>query len=305
MGDTKKTVEAVANKSTITAQVLGVAIAESDEALASGAAEGIKVSVVRDHLLAYPELWMDIYVEGSSYEERQFAEMFSRARCKRAATPEEADLVVFTGGPDVTPALYGEEPHSSTRVNRERDISDLKLFDFCRKEGIPMLGVCRGAQFGTVMHGGKLYQDVNEHYGDHGMYDRISGTVIPRVSSVHHQMAMDNQKNGMEIVATSTKSTLRSLNDKDFQKGVGKDIEAFFYRETCFFGVQGHPEYRRYNHFAKWTLDTIQNLIICNPDIESRDRQYRIKKDIVKQRAAGWKDIAGLNIPQVISKGAN
>jgi len=86
--------------STITAQCLGLTIDKSKITLTQGNRAPPKVSVLRDHLLDYPELWLDVFVAGPPYEERQFAELFARARCKRATTVETADLVVLTGGPD-------------------------------------------------------------------------------------------------------------------------------------------------------------------------------------------------------------
>lgn len=293
--------------STITAQALGLAITKSQAVLNKGQAPVKRVSVMRDHMLEYPELWLDVYVAGNVYEERQFAEMFSRAKCKRATDPNRADLVVFTGGPDVNPALYNEKPHPSTKVDRQRDIDDLKLFAHCRDHGIPMFGVCRGAQFGSVMHGGKLWQDVDGHYGDHGIYDVKSGLVIPRVSSIHHQMVMDNTENGMEILATTSRSENRWANDIECDVGKRKDIEAFFYRDSAFLGVQGHPEYRGYYQFAQWTLTLIRDYIVCNPDLEWRESQYRIKEDLVQQRLAGWEEkVKKNNIPHPQAlKGAN
>src|SRR3546814_5523779 len=105
-----------------------------------------------------------------------------------ADTPEEADLVVFVGGADVDPALYGAERHQTTFPDTDQDQRDMELFKTCYENGIPMLGVCRGAQFLNVMHGGKLYQDVDNHVGDHPIYDTQNKRVIHNVSSIHHKM---------------------------------------------------------------------------------------------------------------------
>jgi len=274
--------------STITAQCLGLTIDKSKITLTQGNRAPPKVSVLRDHLLDYPELWLDVFVAGPPYEERQFAELFARARCKRATTVETADLVVLTGGPDVDPRLYGEKPHDTTRVHVERDKSDIAIFDKCMELGIPMLGICRGAQLGNVLMGGKLFQDVDEHYGEHGIYDVVNKTAIPRISSVHHQAVIANPEIGMEVIAVCNKSTARWLNDMDCDVGKRQDVEAFFFRDACFLGIQGHPEYRGYNQFAKWTLDLIQSYIVCSPDLHWQNSQYRIKPDLVAQRNAGW-----------------
>lgn len=250
--------------------------------------KGHRVSLLQDTELLYPELWSAVYVAGSPYEQRQFAEMFVRAQCRKADTPEEADFVVFTGGEDVNPALYGEERHHSTRINTARDESDMILYDKCLTQGIPMMGVCRGAQFLHVMNGGKLYQDVDHHFGDHNIYDIRAKRMISKVSSVHHQMVIKNDD--MEVIAESGQARNRWKNPTDKVEGPKMDIEAFFYRDTMCFGVQGHPEYRGYHQFAKWTLDTFLEVVCLSPDIAPLNGVYRIKPDILQQRNLKWKE---------------
>lgn len=224
-----------------------------------------RVTLMRDHTLDYPDLFLEVFVAGDKYEEAAFAQMFSRARCQRAKSVLEADIVIFTGGVDVDPALYGEEAHKSVRFNEGRDTDDINLFLLCQEHGIPMFGVCRGAQFLHVMMGGKLYQDVDNHYGDHPIYDRINKRMIDKVSSVHHQMVIEN--NDMEILATASVAKERWKNPNDSVVGQGMDVEAFYYRSHCIIGVQGHPEYSNYNYYTKWCLDLINEYVLMNPDI--------------------------------------
>lgn len=244
-----------------------------------------RVTFMKDTVLQYPELWLEVFVAGSPYEEKQFAEMFVRSRCRKATTPEEADLVVFSGGPDVDPLLYGEKAHPSTRTDVPRDKRDIELYDLCFKLGIPMLGICRGAQFLHVMNGGKLYQDVDNHYGDHDIWDIKNKQLVRGISSVHHQLVMENTEGGMEVIAhCHNRSKTRHRNDLDFETGSNRDIEAFFYRDTCSIGIQGHPEYRGYNAFTKWSLDLLNQLVMENPDLEYREKKCRMKLELLAQR---------------------
>ena len=244
-----------------------------------------RVTFMKDSALKYPDLWLEVFIAGSPFEKRQFAEMFIRSRCRKAATPEDADLIVFAGGPDVDPMLYGEKAHHTTRTNVLRDKADSELYELAVGLGIPMLGICRGAQFLAVMNGGKLYQDVDNHYGDHDIWDIRHKMLVKGISSVHHQMVMDDTANGMEIIAfTSGKSKTRHLNNLDYETGSKLDIEAFWYRDTCSIGIQGHPEYSGYDAFTKWSLDLVNELVVENPDIEYRNRKCRMKLDIMAQR---------------------
>lgn len=249
-----------------------------------------RVSLLRDHSLAYPYLGLEVFVSGPAVEERQFAEMLARSHCTRAKSILEADLVIFVGGADVEPAYYGEtDVHPSTHFYDERDNEDVALYVMCLENGIPMLGVCRGAQFLHVMNGGKLYQDINNHYGDHPIWDVNRKIRVEQISSVHHQMCIANKE--MEIIATSCTgsngrgmATERWRNSKDCDKGTRADVEAFFYRETCCIGVQGHPEYSGYNFYTKWVLELLDELVINNLDVDWVGGNRRIKPDLLAQR---------------------
>lgn len=248
-----------------------------------------RVTIMKDSLHSYPELWMEVYVAGDKSEQAQFAELLVRGSCTKADSPEKADLVIFTGGPDVNPIYYDETPHPTTHFNSRRDEEDMKLYEICLDQGIPMLGICRGAQFLHVMNGGKLFQDIDGHMGDHNIWDKKAQRIIHGVSSVHHQSCMPNRSGGMEIIAEFNRSTKRWINDKDYSTGQLPDIEAFFYRDTCCLGIQGHPEYRGYNSFGKWSMEKLYEYIVVNPDIELRDRVRRIKLDVLAERAERWK----------------
>lgn len=265
------------------------------ECLSADAETGAKepkhrVSILKDHSLDYPFIGLDVFVAGPALEERQFAEMLARSHCRRAKSVLEADLVIFTGGADVEPAYYGEtDVHEKTHFYTDRDNEDVALYVMCLEDGIPMLGICRGAQFLHVMNGGKLYQDVDKHYGDHPIWDINRKLRIEKISSVHHQMCIANKE--MEIIATSCSgdngrgmATERWRNSKECDKGTRADIEAFFYRDTCCIGIQGHPEYSGFNYFTKWSLELIDELVVNNLDVDWIGGNRRIKPDILAQR---------------------
>ncbi len=241
-----------------------------------------KVILQKDSALEMPELWLSVYLTGSLFEKRQFAEMFSRARCYNAKTPEEADLVVFAGGADVNPALYGELPHETTVHDEERDKEDINLYNLCHSLGIPMFGICRGAQFLAVMNGFKLYQDVDGHNQNHGIFDRKNKKYLQPVSSVHHQMVISGP--GMEVIAHGHNSKTRWFNDTTKAVGNHQDVEAFFIRDTCCIGVQGHPEYRGYAEYTKWCLDLIYDYVELNTDLAISGKHRRLKAEYIMER---------------------
>src|SRR5690606_5736000 len=77
-------------------------------------------------------------------------------------------MLVFTGGHDVDPALYGEPVGEYTSCNKKRDILESTIYSCYRN--FPKIGVCRGAQFLTVMNGGGLIQHVNNHTTSHNCH---------------------------------------------------------------------------------------------------------------------------------------
>lgn len=71
------------------------------------------------------------------------------------------DGFLFTGGPDVSPALYGEEDVSGLSATcPERDAMETSLLHAVIRTGKPILGICRGLQFLNAALGGTLWQDL-------------------------------------------------------------------------------------------------------------------------------------------------
>lgn len=250
-----------------------------------------RVIIEQDHLLEYPELNFNVFVNGTLPEEAEFTEMFARSGCTKANSLDEADVCVFVGGADVDPSLYGHVRWATTTVNRVQDIRDIEVYAYCQGYGIPMVGVCRGAQFLHVMNGGILYQDVDGHVGDHSISITGTGEFIQKTPSVHHQMCAPNPTRGMRVLATANGAKHRrvwSNKDMDFIDLCGNrvDCEAFFYRDTCALGFQGHPEYSGYPAYTVWCLKMMEQHIRHNHDLDYSDdgAVLRIRPELLKER---------------------
>jgi putative glutamine amidotransferase len=88
------------------------------------------------------------------------------AAAAAAAVVARLDGLVISGGADVAPSRYGEEPHESTANWRpDRDEWELALLDAARERRTPTLGVCRGMQVMAVENGGSLVQHVPDQVG--------------------------------------------------------------------------------------------------------------------------------------------
>jgi putative glutamine amidotransferase len=79
---------------------------------------------------------------------------------------DRLDGLVVTGGADVDPARYDDEPHPATVSWRtDRDAWELALLDAAEAVSLPVLGICRGMQVMAVQHGGRLDQHLPDKVG--------------------------------------------------------------------------------------------------------------------------------------------
>ena len=74
---------------------------------------------------------------------------------------ERLDGLLIPGGVDMDPGTYGEEIRPEVgRLDPARDEVELTLTRWAIADGLPLLGLCRGAQVINVAMGGTLYQDI-------------------------------------------------------------------------------------------------------------------------------------------------
>lgn len=154
---------------------------------------------------------------------------------------KEASLVLFTGGSDVDPALYGKKVHPETSYYPDRDEYEVMEFQRAREFGLPMLGICRGAQFLCVMSGGELIQHQRHPY-HHGV-KTCEGTEL-QTNSTHHQRAYIKPiEDKVELLAWADHISPFSYGESwDDKIDDPKEVEVAYYKETNCLGIQGHPE---------------------------------------------------------------
>jgi len=72
-----------------------------------------------------------------------------------------ASGLLLSGGGDLSPSLFGQQPHQSTSfVSDARDAAEMQLTRWALQDGKPVLGICRGIQTLNVAAGGDLIQDI-------------------------------------------------------------------------------------------------------------------------------------------------
>ncbi|MGO3693915.1 gamma-glutamyl-gamma-aminobutyrate hydrolase family protein [Marinobacter sp.] len=158
------------------------------------------------------------------------------------------DGLVLSGGTHVHPERYGQEPQVSARYDRARDTTDQLLLEQAEAVGIPVLGICRGAQFINIFHGGSLCQNVTPL----------------RVNTRHRPLLLPMQT--VRLVATSRLGQLMGTpvigaNRIHSQaiKQLGKHLKVVAVDNDLFvqaiestqgqwlMGLQWHPEYLLYH----------------------------------------------------------
>jgi len=158
------------------------------------------------------------------------------------------DGLIITGGRDVDPGAYGQDRHPATdeanEYNRLRDAWEFELLKGAIRRGLPVLGICRGAQVLNVALGGTLHQHLpdvvghSEHQKGNAVFSTSSIRTVPetRLASLigessdaqcYHHQAIDRLGDGLIV----------SARDAD---GVIEAVE--FPGDRFLLAVQWHPE---------------------------------------------------------------
>lgn len=162
---------------------------------------------------------------------------------------DEVDGVVFAGGSDFDPSLYGGDSLLVEEYSREDDIKALDILEYTISTNKPVLGICRGMQLINIYYGGSLYEDIPSQYGtqishrgegkslvNHDVY--INGSYLLElvgqdymmVNSFHHE-AIKYLADGLRVEAQSEDGIIEAI------------INPYY---PYMLGVQWHPEISYY-----------------------------------------------------------
>lgn len=162
--------------------------------------------------------------------------------------PDFLDGLILTGGGDIDPLLFGEEPITqSGEINPLRDAYEMRLCQEALSANLPMLGICRGMQIMNIVTGGGIYQDIAvqtgttlkhiqqapRSYGTHSIFIE-EGTLLTDlwenkrtiVNSLHHQ-SCSTLGEGFRAIARSADGLIEAIEHEGSSFAVG---------------VQWHPE---------------------------------------------------------------
>jgi putative glutamine amidotransferase len=170
------------------------------------------------------------------------------------AVIQSLDGLLLSGGSDLDPSYYGEEPVPELGITLpERDAFEMTLVRSALRRRMPVFGICRGMQVLNVALGGTLYQDLPSQWERDVLKHRqatpkwrpthevrvreesymaeVMGSEVVKVNSYHHQ--------GVRVLAEGLVATGRSSD------GVIEAVEAKDLSERWLLGVQWHAEAMR------------------------------------------------------------
>lgn len=161
----------------------------------------------------------------------------------------QLDGLIVSGGKDIPPALYGEEPLPETDpLAEERPVFEMQLVRLFHEMDKPVLGICYGCQLLNVAFGGTLIQDIPSQVGN-GVKHRRQSSQEPHarhVVSIRQGSLLSRilRANEVEIVS-SHHQAVKQLGTHLLVTALAPDgvIEAIELEDARFFiGVQWHPE---------------------------------------------------------------
>jgi len=154
------------------------------------------------------------------------------------------DGLILTGGPDLPPDWYGQEPHPSTKLADPRRLEgDRLLAEAALASSLPILAICMGCQLLNVALGGDLIQDIPTQVegalphapketfhpvrieADSRLAGIVGGEEL-EVNSSHHQ-AIGRPGKGLRVVARAPDGVIEAVEGKE---------------KRFLLAVQWHPE---------------------------------------------------------------
>ena len=163
---------------------------------------------------------------------------------------DRLDGLIFSGGRDIDPSLYGGRPAGSEpdEGDRERDAFELDLMRRALERDLPVLGISRGMHMLNVARGGDLIPDIDSHLHTAVHHDdpnrprhrlahlveveegsrlyHVSGAGRFQVNSFHHQ-AVDRLGRGLRASAHASDGVVEAIEISD---------------RRLVLGLQWHPE---------------------------------------------------------------
>ena len=190
---------------------------------------------------------MQIAIAGKKSETKNYTAYVEKCGFTPLVTLNTGDIahcqgLILPGGGDITPAFFGEKNHGSKNIDTELDILQLQSFDYCLRNRIPVLGICKGIQLINVR---ALAAPFYQHFPSAERHCCLSGdqyhnTTIQKDSFLY---PLDRFPHACQQCPPSgIKGAGKRSESHPVVPGRHPCIEALCHESLPLIGVQWHPE---------------------------------------------------------------
>jgi len=177
-------------------------------------------------------------------------------------TPDS--MLILWGGSDISPSLYNKGRSRFSGATDEPSYRDAVEWNCLKRAvalGVPIVGVCRGAQLLCAAAGGYLIQHVDNHAGPRHSITTDTGEKY-EVNSLHHQMMYPFDVEHELLAWSSEIRSPRHIGEHDVDEEVKCEPEFVYFPQLKGFAAQWHPEMMHENAEAtRYLLNTINEKI--------------------------------------------
>lgn len=163
---------------------------------------------------------------------------------------ELCDGILFAGGNDISPDLYGEAENGAKNTSRARDDFELQLMKRALQDKKPLLGICRGMQLMNIARGGTIYQDIVSQVS--GAQSHDSSNEAQSIEHIAHHLRVVSGTDFARIIGAETVKSNSHHHQAIHKLGDSIKVNAFaedgiiegveIVGDQFAIGVQSHPE---------------------------------------------------------------
>jgi GMP synthase-like glutamine amidotransferase len=183
------------------------------------------------------------------------------------------DVIFLWGGADISPSLYNQERiyNSGPIEPSGRDQYEWEVIREARKRGIPIIGICRGAQMLCAAAGGTLIQHVGGHNNFNHFIETSNGQNFTMPGD-HHQMMYPYDVEH-ELLAWVPNKISTEFLPKDtpesnaMYEGKYKEPEAVWFPKIKGLAIQGHPEWNASLEAVSWCEQMIKEYCLVKSKV--------------------------------------
>ena len=178
-----------------------------------------------------------------------------------------ADALLLWGGTDICPMLYGQKPNKFNQAGAmpsKRDLFEWKLIKQAVADGVPIIGVCRGAQLLCAFDGGELAQDIDGHQYMHAIKTLDGKTLMAKAN--HHQMMLPLPHNVLLATTVEQEHAGFYVGENNSINNIPNgylEPEVVHFTQLNAIGFQPHPEWHSVeDEFVVWAVQQVREKLL-------------------------------------------